>query len=803
MTSSASAATGAKPAGGYEAALYQGIVDSAAAVTGARYVNLSWREADGYIRGSAWAMTDRGRFERALTVVRRALPGFDPAAVRFRVDVNPAVKAVLVDGRPVFAPFREHVERTVHPVAAQAAMTILGLEWTHSVPLKVSGRVAGALAFHWSEAPVEQTLKVAEAFSEQCALTLENMRLSEALAERAREIERSRERIAAAEERTRREIAELLHGRVETRLLVTTQRLLEARDLARTDPATAVALLGEVADEFDRIRDDDVRGASHRLHPSVIGIGVVPALQMLAEAFEIDVAVSASPAVLAIDDIARNALPRGLRLAAYRFAEASVERIARSGAPAARVEVDAGDDALRISVSSEARGVAADDAFSEPALRAIDDGIEQVGGSVERGAGPSGGIVLTARVPIPSASATGSEPHPDGSVLYQRIVDNALVVTGARFVSLSWYDPRALQHELGAAAPRSLFRATLAAAQAVIPGFDASWVRFRADVNPATRTVLIEGHPLLAPFTEHAAGTLHPAVLKVVGAIMGLRWTHSVPLRADGAVAGALAFHFRSRPADDVLSVAEAFARQVSLTLANARLSAALRARAEELTRSRERIAAAEERTRRGIAELLHGQVQTRLLVATHQLLEARRLIASMPDAAIAWLGDLAADFDRIREEDLRQAIQQLHPPEIAVGLIPALQQLADGLGPRLDVTIEASDAVKELDHPGHNRLPDPVRLGIYRAAEEALGNVARHARTPSASIRVDLSPEGAVLLTVSDRGAGFDPDEARSGVGMRSMRDRIEGLGGSLAIDSVIGRGTTLWVSLPLGRTT
>lgn len=395
-----------------------------------------------------------------------------------------------------------------------------------------------------------------------------------------------------------------------------------------------------------------------------------------------------------------------------------------------------------------------------------------------------------------AANASGDE------ALYQEIVQNALVVTGARLVSLSWYDPRDQRHRLGAVAPLTLFKRTLAAARAILPGFDPLQIRFRADVNAATRTVLIEGRALLAPFAEHAAGTVHPGVLRAATAVLGLRWTHSVPLHVSGAVAGALAFHFTERPAAARLPVAEAFAKQVALTLENARLSEALRQRADELQRSRERIVAAEERTRQEIAELLHSRVQSRLLVASHRLWQCQELVRTDPAKGAALLSELTAEFDRIREQDIREVTRLLHPSVIKVGLVPALQLLADGFEPHLQVTVTASSEVTALDHPVRNALPEALRLGVYRLVEEALANVARHARTEDALVLLELDRDasGPVLcLTIRDEGRGFDPAARTRGLGLQSVHDRIEHLGGQWKISSSRGAGTTLSVRLPI----
>ncbi|MDE3112680.1 MAG: hypothetical protein KGK34_07020 [Chloroflexota bacterium] len=794
-------------------ALYQEIVDNAIEVTGARYVNLSWYDAsENQITGSAWAIRPRGIMDEAMRAAQRIIPGFSPIDVRFSADANPAVHRVLVEGEACFAAFSEHVRGTVHPVAIRIAETVVGLRWTHSVPLRIGTAVAGALAYHFVDRPPQDMLAVAEAFAYQVALTLENARLSDALRKRAADLESSRERIATGEERLRREIAAVLHGRVESRLLAASERLLESRAVALTDGLRAVALLDELGDELDRIREEDVRGASHRLHPSTLSVGLVPALELLAEGAgpRIDVTVDVAPEAAQLDSVAHNALPERLRLGVYRFVEEAVANAARhSGAPSARIalEVDA-PGWLRVKVSDAGRGFDARTVREGIGLPTMRDHVERLGGDVRLISAPATGTTVEALVPLagapsrrerrrwPRRGSNASDRTKERDDVLQRVAENALVVTRARFVSLSLYEASTQVQALGAIAPLPLYTRVLAAARAVVPGLDPSRIRFPADVNAATRQVLVEGRAVLAPLADQAAGALPDNVLRAATALLGVGWVHSVPLRVSGSVAGALAFHYAERPGEEKLPVAEAFAKQAALTLENVRLSEALHQRAEDLSRSRERIASAEERTRREIAELLHGRVQTRLLVATERLRRCRMLIGSDAESCQDELAALAAEFDRIREEDVRQASGQLHPSALDAGLVAALRQLGDSLGPRLAVSVDASDRVASLD----GALAGSVRLGVYRFAEEALANVARHAGVAAASVTLDVDTTGILSVAVSDRGRGFDPAAVREGVGLRSIRDRIERLGGALLLQTSTA-GTTVAATLPLGR--
>ena len=107
-------------------------------------------------------------------------------------------------------------------------------------------------------------------------------------------------------------------------------------------------------------------------------------------------------------------------------------------------------------------------------------------------------------------------------------------------------------------------------------------------------------------------------------------------------------------------------------------------------------------------------------------------------------------------------------------------------------VACEADPGVKELS-PG-------TALALYRIAQEALGNVAKHAKATQVRVRLARA-EGVVRLIVSDDGVGFVPGRAgdAGGVGLVNMRERVRQLGGTLLLESELGRGSTIRAEVPL----
>ena len=102
-----------------------------------------------------------------------------------------------------------------------------------------------------------------------------------------------------------------------------------------------------------------------------------------------------------------------------------------------------------------------------------------------------------------------------------------------------------------------------------------------------------------------------------------------------------------------------------------------------------------------------------------------------------------------------------------------------------------------ELVVDGERRLPAPTEKGLLRIAQEALANALRHSGADRVEVALDVNG-GRARLRVADDGSGFDVGAARSRhLGLTSMRERAEALGGTLEIESAAGRGTTVSVEV------
>lgn len=163
-------------------------------------------------------------------------------------------------------------------------------------------------------------------------------------------------------------------------------------------------------------------------------------------------------------------------------------------------------------------------------------------------------------------------------------------------------------------------------------------------------------------------------------------------------------------------------------------------------------------------------------------------LVSSDPVAATSLLRQLE-DAIRTTVGDVRRLVYDLRPPALdELGLLEAIRDRArQWSGHGLEVTVDGA-----ADLPP---LPAAVEVAAYRIIQEALMNVTRHARAQRCIIR--LAMVNGLEIEVEDDGAGLPPEHT-TGVGLHSMRERAEELGGSMAIESQPGHGTTVRAYLP-----
>ncbi|NWF68980.1 MAG: sensor histidine kinase, partial [Chloroflexi bacterium] len=244
---------------------------------------------------------------------------------------------------------------------------------------------------------------------------------------------------------------------------------------------------------------------------------------------------------------------------------------------------------------------------------------------------------------------------------------------------------------------------------------------------------------------------------------------------------------------------------QINTLLARERDTGALR---EQLVQQVGTTAAQEERNR--LARDLHDSIKQQIFSISVSAAAVQARWEHDVEGAKSALNDVRRSAQEAMVE-MRALLQQLGPaPLEKVGLVQALRDQCEALGYRTGAQVTCD--VGGL--PDDERLPLGAQESVFRIAQEALGNVARHARAEKVAVRLKVlekgdaaaQPGGAplaqvaqVLLEVCDDGQGFDAQSAGAGMGLNNMRARAARLGGVLDLQSAPGQGTTLRVRIPL----
>jgi ligand-binding sensor domain-containing protein/signal transduction histidine kinase len=269
---------------------------------------------------------------------------------------------------------------------------------------------------------------------------------------------------------------------------------------------------------------------------------------------------------------------------------------------------------------------------------------------------------------------------------------------------------------------------------------------------------------------------------EVVQAVLseGIRSSMHLPIKIGGELFGVFSVSFTEPRAfdKDEQRLFMALAQRAALAIENVRLY--------EQTQE---MAVVEERNR--LARDLHDAVTQTLFSASLIAETLPALWESDQDEGRQLLEDLRR-LSRGALAEMRTLLLELRPTVLTeADLGHLLRQLGEAITGRRDVPVTV--VVK-----GQYDLPDDVHVALYRIAQEALNNVVKHARAGQVTMSLRYLPctEGAVELRVSDDGCGFDPSDVPPGcLGLSIMRERVQTIGATLAVESEVGRGTEIVV--------
>jgi signal transduction histidine kinase len=308
---------------------------------------------------------------------------------------------------------------------------------------------------------------------------------------------------------------------------------------------------------------------------------------------------------------------------------------------------------------------------------------------------------------------------------------------------------------------------------ALAPPADA-WTELRAPIwlESRTRPPAWLGALREAGLVVAAPLAMHGQPLGLLG--LGMRWDEEV-----------------FQPRD--LEVIALVAYQISLALLNAQQIAALRQVPHLISQVQER-----ERSR--LAQELHDTTQQFLgRLPFHIEFSRTAMLNGELDKASAQLLRCVSDIED-NARTLRQIRHNLSPIQLQGSLIRSLQALIDHFRARTGLCVQV-ELAEEVDAA----LSVEARHALYRVAQQALDNIEAHAQAQNVRVALMRTPDDAVCLCIEDDGRGFLVTEAEQWAingrfGLRSMRARLESVGGHLIVDSAPGRGTRVMARLSNG---
>jgi len=322
--------------------------------------------------------------------------------------------------------------------------------------------------------------------------------------------------------------------------------------------------------------------------------------------------------------------------------------------------------------------------------------------------------------------------------------------------------------------------------------------RWSKDLSQVKNRFPLEDFPLLKKMRQSHQPVLIQDTQKEANwmIVHGLEWGRSilcVPLLAENQVIGFLNLleeqpDFFTREMQDRLV---AFASHAAVAIQNAWLFEQVRASSERLQSLSRRLVEIQENERLYIARELHdeaGQMLTALMLD----LVALESQAHQPEAVLKKVIEMEESLNAV-SENLHSVAMALRPASLDhLGLVPALHQYLESVGERYRLKVSFTSGNFQ------ERLPGNMETELYRIVQEALTNVARHARASQVDVILTVRDRKLIVM-VEDDGRGFDPEKVpdTGHLGLFGMRERAEMIGGQLVIESKPGKGTTIMVEV------
>lgn len=301
------------------------------------------------------------------------------------------------------------------------------------------------------------------------------------------------------------------------------------------------------------------------------------------------------------------------------------------------------------------------------------------------------------------------------------------------------------------------------------------------DRVPACRT------GIAAWIVVYGGFALSQAVVMVGRSVLGNRWFPEVFTRDASVVAVLNGFMVTML----LFALAERSAAGERDSLDH---KARLHRLSEELSHSRVQMVVDDDRIRAEVARMLHGELQTLLLLSWAELGEAMAARAEDRTAGESKLRQVEQWLGQANETLDSGLAGWLSSVEESSDLCAALRQLAASFAPVLSVSVEIDSRMREH----RTALPPAAARAALLLVQEALLNALKHARAHEVRVVGESDPAGGFTLRVEDHGRGFGSSRAQRGLGFSVLGKELVAHGGAWKVESSPGRGTCLQVSVP-----
>jgi PAS domain S-box-containing protein len=305
---------------------------------------------------------------------------------------------------------------------------------------------------------------------------------------------------------------------------------------------------------------------------------------------------------------------------------------------------------------------------------------------------------------------------------------------------------------------------------------------------------LLSGNSIFIPAVnpEEFRISLEPEFLPYLDAI-GISSVLIVPLRLPRRVIGTLGLtrdRYGSSYTRDDQVLLQDVADRAALTIQNAQLFEQVQGAREQLEALSHRLLEVQEAERRALTMELHDRVGQNLTGLSINLQNMKALLSAEMAKRLATKFDDAQILVEDTARQIRDIMAELYLPELEdYGLAIALETYAERAASRGNLEL-----ITDLPDLAPPPLPSDVRIALFRAAQEAISNVLKHASATQLEVSLE-ERDGRIRLRVEDDGQGFDPNtvsqkEAQTW-GLKIMRERVESIGGKVQIESEPGEGT------------